>query len=110
MNIRVHLGLTRGLTHPDPNRSSADWHPAPVLFLVGRKLDAVLTALNGLPAQVRSLDLGDAAWAQEAEYAKQLLQLLRRWKRSLSTLRLTSRALLQPCSSSRSKQQVGSGR
>lgn len=61
-----------------------------------KKIDAVLAALTAGTDNVERLDLGDAPWATEFKYAKDLVKLLRKYKKSLTSLRITMRALVQP--------------
>ncbi|KAE8744357.1 hypothetical protein FOCC_FOCC009010 [Frankliniella occidentalis] len=58
-----------------------------------KKIDAVLAALTAGTDNVERLDLGDAPWATEFKYAKDLVKLLRKYKKSLTSLRITMRAL-----------------
>lgn len=71
-----------------------------------KKVDAVLAALMAGPDDVRHLDLGDASWATEDKYAQQLVKLLRKYKKAVTNLSITMRALVQPSSGSMSKSQV----
>ena len=76
----------------------------------GVQVDAVVAALLAGPEQVQHLDLGDAAWATDTQYAKQLLHILRKYKRSLTSLRITMRALVQPTAGGMAKSQVSKWR
>ena len=66
----------------------------------------MLAALMAGPEDVRHLDLGDASWATEDKYAQQLVKLLRKYKKAVTNLSITMRALVQPSSGSMSKSQV----
>ncbi|XP_034240568.1 uncharacterized protein LOC117644931 isoform X3 [Thrips palmi] len=71
-----------------------------------KKVDSVIAALTAGPDDVRHLDLGDAEWATDDKYAKELVKLLRKYKKTVTSLNITMRALVQPASANMNKSQA----
>ena len=60
-----------------------------------RTLDAVVASLTAGPDEVDGLDLGDAEWASEDKYAKDFSTILRKYKKSVTNVCVTMRALVE---------------
>lgn len=59
------------------------------------KIDAVVATLLTTTSNVKELNLGDAKWATEEKYAKDLLKVVRHYKKNVTTLRCTVRSMVE---------------